>query len=231
MLIQSGYRYIRIRSRIVIGRKADIGSGIGHSVDVGRATRIGRKAVADGFPAANLEVQRSTQIGKKLGIENAPAESAVVARAIRMSRIPLSAYRVVPITVLKHLIMGRKTAGENAGTQVGTSKWGIRTGRKTAGENADTVITDVKRMMRTGRTAGLDSGTGHTTEAYRGIGMMREVEPGTATTEVFGTSRGMEMGNRVSVWAWCDPELLEDGTLLIKQAYHAEVIDGVLEVS
>jgi hypothetical protein len=231
MLIQGGYRWIIVMKESAFGRKADLTSGTAHSVEAEKAVRIGRKTAADGFPAADFDVRRGAQISKTLGVQPRKAQDIVVCRAIQMARIPLTAYRVIPITVLKNLYMGRKAVGENAETHPTESKWTMGMARKAVGENADTHTTAAKWMMLTRRTAVLDSGTGHETETERDMRMGRVATLDSGDAHEFGMNRSMRLGSRISAATWGDPVLLEDGTLLIKQAYHAEVINGVLEVS
>lgn len=230
LMLQGGYRWIVVKMASVMGRKADLTSAPGRSVEVERAVQIGRKVEANGFPAADLEARRGVQIGKKIAVDSAPAQPIVVKRAMRMSGIRLSAYGIVPIKLRKYLPMMRRADGDSAPTKSGTSKWTMPMGLKADGSSADAQTTEAKWTMRTGRTAVLDSGTGIATEAHRSTNTGRVAVLDSADAYEVATSRGMRMGSRFSAATWGDPVLLEDGTLLIKQAYYAEVIDGVLEV-
>ena len=253
MMAQNLFNYIRIREKMVLGRKINGDGAPGEDIVSKRGLRFRRPLHFWHYPAKVFTEKRAVRTARKAAATPSPAESVRLARAMRMKRVNPDAYKVALIVARKLLQIGRKAAGEGApgrwsrfrkvmqmgswddgeradGLPVRTRK-ALRLSRLNDGERADSMVTRARKAMRVARGISPDDHPGLPVKAGVRMQTGAELDPERAPGEVFHARKGISTGRKADAATWMEPVLLEDGSLLIRQAYHAELVDGELEVT
>lgn len=230
LMTKSLYRWVRTIGHIVMGSRAKAEAAQGADGESRRAARIGRRMAGHNHPVKDVVITRSVQAGRDITAHTASTAQFSVARAMRTTGMRLSSYGVCLITVIREFVVGRKTNAEKAPGADGVSNRSVRVYRKIVSQQADAELVSLRRGARSARYMGVYDAPGASAESCRAAksGVVAGAER--ADAESFITRRGMGTGNKSVFATWGDPEMLDDGSLFIRQAYHAEMVDGVLEV-
>lgn len=253
MMAQSLFYWIRVNEKLVLRRKAKGEDAPGEDIVSKRGMRFSRPLHFWHYPAKVFAEKRAARMGRKIEVDPSPAESVRFARAMRFKQINPQAYKVALIISRKILRVGRKTAAEVApgrwsrfrqAMRMGSRDEGeradglpvkarkaMRQGRLNDGERANSMVTRARKAMRFGRLLTPNDHPGQITKATIFLRTGAEVAPEDAPAEVAKARKALSMGRKAIVATWIEPVLLEDGSLLIRQAYYAEMVDGELEVS
>lgn len=231
MLARNPFRWLRVKCVEIVGRRVAVEAAPGASAEAEKTVVVERKAEGSAYPAEALSAARDVQVGRSFLARTAGIAAMTVARAMVMGRMVLDAYKVAAFTVFRKLTMG---GAADAETAPGADEEALRAAQIRTAANAmsaDAEVTGANKEVATASGVRAAAPFGRDADGRKIVvmGAGSKVEPALAAAAKIKPA--LVMASAAIPYTWIDPELLEDGTLLIRQVYEIALVDGALEVS